>query len=122
MRVALTVLLAALALGAPWLFGAENANFLSLTLCYCIVGVSLVVLSGWAGQISLGQFAFAGIGAATNARMADMLEAHEENMVFARDVLEAKARADERFMRRFQAIVEKHDKNLYGPTDVGAPG
>ena len=33
---------------------------------------------------------------------------------FAREVLEAKAKADERFARRFQAIVEKHDKNLYG--------
>jgi len=54
------------------------------------------------------------IGAATNARMADMLEAHEGHMVFAREVLEAKAKADERFARRFQKIVEKHDKNLYG--------
>lgn len=60
------------------------------------------------------QTAMAGIGAATNARMADMLEAHEDQMVFSREVMEAKARADERFMRRFQAIVEKHDKNLYG--------
>ncbi len=60
------------------------------------------------------QAAMAAIGTATNQRMADMLEAHEDNMVFARDVLEAKARADERFARRFAAIVEKHDKNLYG--------
>jgi hypothetical protein len=60
------------------------------------------------------QQAMAGIGAATNARMADMLEAHEGQMIFSREVLEAKARADERFMRRFAAIVEKHDKNLYG--------
>jgi hypothetical protein len=35
-------------------------------------------------------------------------------MVFMRDVLEKKAKADERFARRFFAIVEKHDKNLYG--------
>ncbi len=60
------------------------------------------------------QAAMAGIGAATNSRMADMLEAHEDHMVFARKVLEQKARADERFARRFAAIVEKHDKNLYG--------
>ncbi|MFU1479280.1 hypothetical protein ACM25N_16800 [Roseovarius sp. C7] len=60
------------------------------------------------------QSAMAGIGAATNQKMADMLEAHEDHMVFARDVLEAKAKADERFARRFQDIVEKHDKNLYG--------
>jgi len=60
------------------------------------------------------QAAMAAIGAATNDRMADMLESHEDHMVFARKVLEQKAKADERFARRFAAIVEKHDKNLYG--------
>ena len=60
------------------------------------------------------QAAMAGIGSATNTRMAEMLEAHESQMVFARKVLEQKAKADERFARRFAAIVEKHDKNLYG--------
>lgn len=60
------------------------------------------------------QTAMAGIGAATNKRMADMLEAHEDHMVFARDVLEQKAKADERFARRFAKIVEKHDSNAYG--------
>ncbi|MFQ3253807.1 MAG: hypothetical protein ACI9U6_002107 [Loktanella salsilacus] len=60
------------------------------------------------------QTAMAAIGAATNSRMADMLEAHGDHMVFARDVLEQKAKADERFMRRFAKIVEKHDSNQYG--------
>jgi hypothetical protein len=60
------------------------------------------------------QSAMAAIGTATNQRMADMMEAHEDHMVFARDVLEAKAKADERFARRFAAIVEKHDRNEYG--------
>lgn len=60
------------------------------------------------------QSAMAGIGAATNKRMADMLEAHEDHMVFARNVLEAKAKADERFARRFAKIIEKHDANAYG--------
>ncbi len=60
------------------------------------------------------QTAMAAIGSATNARMADMLEAHEDHMVFAREVLEQKAKADERFIRRFQKIVEKHDSNQYG--------
>ncbi|MBW6389859.1 MULTISPECIES: hypothetical protein [Halomonadaceae] len=60
------------------------------------------------------QTAMAAIGTATNQRMADMLEAHEGHMVYSRDVLEKKAKADERFARRFSAIVEKHDKNLYG--------
>ncbi|MCB6179502.1 hypothetical protein LHP98_15370 [Rhodobacter sp. Har01] len=60
------------------------------------------------------QAAMAAIGAATNDKMADMLEAHEGQMVFARQILEQKAKADERFARRFAAIVEKHDKNAYG--------
>ena len=60
------------------------------------------------------QVAMAAIGAATNQKMADMLEAHEGHMVFAREVLEQKAKADERFARRFAKIVEKHDKNAYG--------
>ena len=60
------------------------------------------------------QAAMAAIGTATNQRMADMMEAHEDHMVFARKVLEQKAKADERFARRFSEIVEKHDKNLYG--------
>lgn len=60
------------------------------------------------------QTAMAAIGSATNARMAEMLEAHEDHMVFARDVLEQKAKADERFARRFAEIVKKHDSNAYG--------
>jgi len=60
------------------------------------------------------QAAMAAIGTATNDRMAEMMEAHEDHMVFARKVLEQKAKADERFARRFAQIVEKHDKNLYG--------
>ncbi len=60
------------------------------------------------------QAAMAAIGAATQSRIADMMEAHEDNIVFARKVLEEKAKADERFARRFAKVVEKHDKNLYG--------
>ena len=60
------------------------------------------------------QVAMAAIGAATNQKMGDMLEAHEGHMIFAREVLEQKAKADERFARRFAKIVAKHDKNAYG--------
>lgn len=60
------------------------------------------------------QAAMAAIGSATNQRMAEMMEKHEDHMVFARKVLEEKAKSDERFARRFEKIVEKHDKNAYG--------
>ena len=36
---------------------------------FAIVGLSLVVLTGWAGQLSLGQFAFYGLGAMTAAAL-----------------------------------------------------
>jgi hypothetical protein len=36
--------------------------------------------------------------------------------------MEAKRKADERFMRRFQAIVEKHYKSLYGAQGGGTQG
>ncbi len=64
------------------------------------------------------QAAMAAIGSATQNRMAEMMEKHEDQMVFARKVLEEKAKADERFVRRFSAIVEKHDKNLYGEESI----
>ena len=60
------------------------------------------------------QSAMVGIGSTTNARMAEMMENYEDHMVFARDVLEQKAKADELFARRFQKIIEKHDSNAYG--------
>lgn len=60
------------------------------------------------------QQAMAAIGAATNSRMADMMEKHEDHIVFARKVLEEKAKSDERFARRFEKIVAQHDNNAYG--------
>jgi branched-chain amino acid transport system permease protein len=49
---------------APNLLSPSQVSLLgSVTLVYAIVAVSLVVLTGWAGQISLGQFAIAGLGA-----------------------------------------------------------
>lgn len=49
---------------APHLLGAPKLYLLAPLLIYGIVGLSLVVLSGWAGQISLGQFALSGLGGA----------------------------------------------------------
>jgi ABC-type branched-subunit amino acid transport system ATPase component/ABC-type branched-subunit amino acid transport system permease subunit len=64
------VLVAGLALGAPYLVGSSRADTASFIVISAMVSVSLVVLSGWAGQVSLGQFAFAGIGAAVAGSLA----------------------------------------------------
>lgn len=65
-RVAFVVL-AFLLVDAPHLLPIDRVYLLSPLLVYGIVGLSLVVLSGWAGQISLGQFALAGLGGAVTA-------------------------------------------------------
>jgi branched-chain amino acid transport system permease protein len=52
------------ALAGPFLLGDGGASFAIHIVVYSMIGVSLVVLTGWAGQISLGQFAIAGMGAA----------------------------------------------------------
>ena len=54
----------------PFVLDVFRQNIASVILLYAIVGVSLVILSGWAGQISLGQWAFGGIGAATASGLA----------------------------------------------------
>lgn len=57
------VLLVAAAVIVPMRVGPGTANTLSIMAIWGLVAVSLVVLTGWAGQISLGQFAFVGVGA-----------------------------------------------------------
>ena len=54
----------AVVLALPYLTGEGRTDLASVLIVYAIAGVSLVVLTGWAGQISLGQFAFVGVGAA----------------------------------------------------------
>ena len=58
----LAVIVGGLVLGAPWLLGQSQTPEATIMVVYAIIGVSLVVLTGWAGQISLGQYAIAGVG------------------------------------------------------------
>ena len=63
-RWGLYALLLVVAIGAPFVIGETNLAKLETLPLFGIVAVSLVVLTGWAGQISLGQFGLVGIGAA----------------------------------------------------------
>jgi branched-chain amino acid transport system permease protein len=47
----------------------------TLVVIVAIVGVSLVILTGWSGQISLGQFGFAGVGAGVAGALTTQLHA-----------------------------------------------
>jgi ABC-type branched-subunit amino acid transport system ATPase component/ABC-type branched-subunit amino acid transport system permease subunit len=62
-RIALLAVLAALAVAVPWMTGPAATSAAVTTVVYAVIAVSMVVLVGWAGQISLGQFGFAGLGA-----------------------------------------------------------
>ena len=63
-------LLAAILL--PLVITSASRNFsFSRVLVFAIVGLSVTILSGWAGQLSLGQYAFVGLGAMTTTALVD---------------------------------------------------
>lgn len=64
--------IAALAI-APLVLSESRLNLFGAVLIYAIVGVSLVVLTGWGGQISLGHMAFVGVGAAVAGSLTSRL-------------------------------------------------
>jgi len=72
------VILGALVLGGvialPYVVGLERQILGSIVVIYGIVAVSLVILTGWAGQISLGQWGMAGVGALVAGGMASHLQ------------------------------------------------
>lgn len=55
-------LLAVVALGLPWIMSPAQTSAITYAQVYAIAGLSLLVLTGWAGLVSLGQFAFAAVG------------------------------------------------------------
>src|SRR5207344_2089944 len=48
----------------PFLLSEKDTNLAAAVMIYAIVAISLVILTGWAGEISLGQVAFVAIGSA----------------------------------------------------------
>jgi ABC-type branched-subunit amino acid transport system ATPase component/ABC-type branched-subunit amino acid transport system permease subunit len=60
----------ALAIVGPYIVGTARLGFLTQVVISAIVALSLTVLTGWAGQVSLGQFGIAGIGAAVAGGLA----------------------------------------------------
>lgn len=74
MKATLAVVLLAALVFVPMALGQPKQILLANVAIYGLVAVSLVILTGWAGQVSLGQFAFVGIGAATAGAL--LSEAH----------------------------------------------
>jgi hypothetical protein len=55
----------------------------------------------------------AGIGAAAQRHIGDLLEMHEKNMVATADIQRRKKLADEAFARRFDEVLKKHNSSDY---------
>ncbi|HVE91189.1 MAG TPA: ABC transporter permease [Actinomycetota bacterium] len=62
-RAVMAVLVLAFFLALPWVVGRSRISFANLIIITAILAVSLVVLTGWGGQISLGQAGIAGVAA-----------------------------------------------------------
>jgi branched-chain amino acid transport system permease protein len=60
---------AAAVLALPWLLGPGETYRAAAVVMFAIVILSITVLTGWAGQVSLGQMAFVGIGGAAAAHL-----------------------------------------------------
>ncbi len=56
------IALAVVLLAFPWIMSPSDTHQGTVMLFYGMIGLSILVLTGWAGQISLGQFAFAAVG------------------------------------------------------------
>jgi len=68
-RIVAVAVVVVVVLGLPLIVSDPHRGLLGYIAIYCIVAASLVVLTGWSGQISLGQFAFVGLGAGTTGSM-----------------------------------------------------
>ncbi len=55
----------------------------------------------------------AGIGAAAQKHIGDLLELHEKNMVATADIQRRKKLADDAFARRFDEVLKKHNASNY---------
>lgn len=74
---AMSIAIVAVLVVPLWLSNSQ-LTFMAFAAIFVIVAASLVVLTGWGGQVSLGQFAFVGLGAGTTAWL---LNVHHASLV-----------------------------------------
>jgi branched-chain amino acid transport system permease protein len=54
----------------PFAIPGSRSSLVSVIMLYAIIGISLVMLTGWSGNVSLGQWAIVGVGALIAQRLA----------------------------------------------------
>jgi branched-chain amino acid transport system permease protein len=67
LRAAGPLVVLAVAAALPVLLGPSNELKAATVAAFCLITLSVVVLTGWAGQVSLGQMSFASVGGAVGA-------------------------------------------------------
>lgn len=70
-RLVLWAITGAFVLSLPMWLSTSRLGLATIIVLFGIVAASLVVLTGWAGQVSLGQMAFVGVGAVVGGVLAD---------------------------------------------------
>jgi branched-chain amino acid transport system permease protein len=70
-RLGLWAVIGVLVLTLPAWLSTSRLNLATIIVIFGIVAASLVVLTGWAGQVSLGHMAFVGVGAAVGGALTD---------------------------------------------------
>jgi branched-chain amino acid transport system permease protein len=70
-RAGLWAIIGTFVLTLPAWLSTSRLNLATIIVIFGIVAASLVVLTGWSGQVSLGHMAFAGVGAAVGGALTD---------------------------------------------------
>lgn len=70
LRLAVGGFLTLFLLVLPFTVSQANASLAGVILIYAMVGVSLVMLTGWSGNVSLGQWAIVGVGGLVAGKLA----------------------------------------------------
>jgi branched-chain amino acid transport system permease protein len=79
--------LAAVFVLVPWMWGPTSQLEAAYAIVWALLGVSLVVLTGWSGQVSLGQFGIAGIAGMLTANMVSRWNSDFLFVIFAAAVI-----------------------------------
>jgi len=66
-RFALPIALVAVAVAMPLVLGPSQELKAATVVAFAVIALSVVVLTGWAGQVSLGQMSFVAVGGAVGA-------------------------------------------------------